>query len=71
MPQTQRREEGKQEACKFSRADERDELHTVHSGADVSKASVTDASHRACHPPRQFPTDTDQSRPTASSVDLS
>ena len=44
---------------------------TVHSGADVSKASVTDASHRACHPSRQFPTDTDQSRTTGSSVDLS
>lgn len=48
-----------QEVCEFSRADEKDELHTIHPSADVSKAFVTNASHRAGHPSRQFPTDAD------------
>ena len=48
-----------QEVCEFSRANEKDELHTVHPSADVSNAFVTNASHRAGHPSRQFSTDTD------------
>ena len=46
-----------------------DELHAVHQSADVSKACVTNASHRAGHPSRHFPTDADQERRTGSSVD--